>query len=122
IRMGTNRGPAAARNAGLAKVDTPLVAFLDTDVEAADGWLEPLLGYFDDPRVALVAPRVRSTPRSGHLAMYESARSPLDLGDEAARVAAGTRVSYVPAAALVVRTEALRAIGGFDETLRVGED
>ena len=41
---------------------------------------------------------------------------------EPARVAAGTRVSYVPAAALVVRTEALRAIGGFDETLRVGED
>jgi hypothetical protein len=28
----------------------------------------------------------------------------------------------VPAAAIVVRTDALRAIGGFDETLRVGED
>jgi len=122
IRMDANRGPAAARNAGLALVDTALVAFVDTDVEAADDWLEPLLGYFDDPRVALVAPRVSSVAGASHVAMYESAKSPLDLGDQPARVAAGTRVSYVPAAALVVRTEALRAIGGFDETLRVGED
>jgi mycofactocin system glycosyltransferase len=122
IRLDPNRGPAAARNAGLAEVDTALVAFLDTDVDAAGDWLQPLLGYFDDPRVALVAPRVRSTAGTSHLAMYESARSPLDLGDQPARVAAGTRVSYVTGAALFVRTEALRAIGGFDDTLRVGED
>ena len=31
-------------------------------------------------------------------------------------------VSYVPAAALVVRKEALDEVGGFDETLRCGED
>jgi len=122
VRLNVNRGPAAARNAGLAMVDTALVAFVDTDVDVAGNWLDPLLPYFDDPRVALVAPRVRSTPGASHLAQYESARSPLDLGDQPARIAAGTRVSYVPAAAIVVRTDALRAIGGFDETLRVGED
>src|SRR5262249_26211704 len=38
------------------------------------------------------------------------------------RVRAGTRVSYVPAAALVVRSAALLAAGGFDEGLRWGED
>jgi len=122
IRLETNRGPATARNAGLATVDTALVAFVDTDVDAAPNWFEPLLAHFDDPRVALVAPRVCSTPGVSHLARYESARSPLDLGDQPARIAAGTRVSYVPAAALVVRTDALRGIGGFDETLRTGED
>jgi hypothetical protein len=31
-------------------------------------------------------------------------------------------VSYVPAAALVCRVDALRAVGGFDTSLRVGED
>ncbi len=31
-------------------------------------------------------------------------------------------MSYVPAAALVARTDVLRAIGGFDEALRFGED
>ena len=45
--------------------------------------------------------------------------SPLDLGTEPARVASGTRVSYVPSAALVARTDALRSNGGFDDALRV---
>jgi mycofactocin glycosyltransferase len=122
IRLTTNRGPAAARNAGLAEVTTPLVAFVDTDVDLADGWLEALLPHFEDPQLALVAPRVRSTAGSTRLAHYERSRSPLDLGDQPGRIAAGSRVSYVPAAALVARTETLRDVTGFDETLRTGED
>ncbi len=112
LRLDTNRGPAAARNAARNLIGTPLVVFLDADVSTPDhDWVATLLWHFDDPRVALVAPRVRG-----------EARSPLDLGDQPARVRAGTRVSYVPGAALVVRVEALDAIGGFDELLRFGED
>ncbi len=122
IRLSTNRGPAAARNAGLAEVSTPLVAFVDTDVDLGADWLDALLPHFSDPLVALVAPRVASAPGSSTLAEYETTRSPLDLGGEPARIEAGTRVSYVPGAALLARTEALRAIGGFDEALRTGED
>lgn len=60
--------------------------------------------------------------RSRLLARYESVRAPLDLGPEPARVRARTRVSYVPSAALVVRAEVLRELGGFDEAMTVGED
>ncbi len=98
------------------------MAFVDTDVELDKDWLQPLLRHFTDPRVALVAPRVVSSESRAALAEYESARSPLDLGDQPGRIAAGTRISYVPAAAILVRTDALRAIGGFDESLRTGED
>lgn len=122
LRHDTNRGPGAARNTGLTHVTTPLVAFVDTDVSLPAGWLEPLLAHFADDRVALVAPRVMSAPGPGRLAEYESRHSPLDLGDQPARIAAGTRVSYVPAAVLVCRTDALRELGGFDEGLRFGED
>ena len=122
IRLATNQGPGAARNAGLAEVTTPLVGFVDTDVDLSDDWLDALLPHFADPLVALVAPRVASPDGPTMLAQYESTRSPLDLGPEQARIAAGTRVSYVPAATLLVRTDALRAIGGFDESLRTGED
>lgn len=122
IRLSTNSGPGAARNAGLAEVTTSLVAFVDTEVDLPDDWLDALLPHFGDPLVALVAPRVASTAGSTVLAEYEMARSPLDLGTQPGRVAAGSRISYVPAAALVVRTDALRAIGGFDETMRSGED
>ncbi len=122
LRHDTNRGPGAARNTGLAHVTTPLVAFVDTDVGLPAGWLEPLLDHYADDRVALVAPRVASAPGPGRLAEYETRHSPLDLGDQPARIAAGTRVSYVPAAVLVCRTDVLRELGGFDEGLRFGED
>ena len=108
--------------AGLDQVTTPLVAFVDADVVLPDAWLDGLLPHFDDPRVGLVAPRVRSTPGSSVLERYEALRSPLDLGPEPARIRAGTRVSYVPAAAIVVRVDAIREVGGFDPDVRFGED
>ena len=122
LRHEINRGPGAARNTGLAQVTTPLVAFVDSDVSLTDAWLDPLLAHFADDRVALVAPRVASAPGTTWLATYEQRNSPLDLGNQPARIAAGTRVSYVPAAAIVCRADAVRAIGGFDESLRTGED
>lgn len=126
VRLRQNSGPAAARNTGLKAATTDLVAFVDSDVQLHDGWLAPLLTHFDDDRVAFVAPRVASgLPGAGAdalVARYEQGHSPLDLGPEPAWVAPGTGVSYVPAAVLVVRAEALRAIGGFDATMRVGED
>ena len=122
IRLETNQGPGAARNAGLAEVTTPLVAFVDSDVELADGWLDPLLAHFADERVVLVAPRVRTRTDDTTLGRYEHVHSPLDLGPEPARIRAGSRVSYVPAATIVCRTEVIKAIGGFDTSLRFGED
>jgi mycofactocin system glycosyltransferase len=126
IRLDRNSGPGAARNAGLALVTTPLVAFVDADVTLPEGWLDGILHHFDDERVAAVAPRVSTSgvgPRaSGRLHRYEVTASPLDLGAEPARVRAGTRVSYVPAAVLVCRTDVIRSLGGFDSSLRFGED
>ena len=122
LRHDSNRGPGAARNTGLAAVTTALVAFVDTDVALPAEWLQPLLTHFADERVALVAPRVAGAADDSWLARYEQRHSPLDLGTAAARIAAGTRVSYVPAAALLCRTAAVRGIGGFDPALRLGED
>ncbi len=122
VRHPFSRGPAAARNTGWRQARTALVAFLDADVVPVPGWLEELLPHFEDPSVAAVAPRVCS--RSGPTALdrYEEHRSPLDLGPQPAGVRPGSRVSYVPTAALVVRRDALERLGGFDESLRYGED
>ncbi len=122
IRHDTNQGPAAARNTGLGAVTTSLVAFVDTDVEAWPGWLNHLVGHFEDHRVAAVAPRVRSRPGHSLRERYEQHHSPLDLGDRKALVAPGHPVAYVPAAALVVRVDSISAIGGFDTEMRTGED
>ncbi|MEI2697077.1 MAG: glycosyltransferase [Microthrixaceae bacterium] len=57
VRNEQPRGPAAARNTGLRRVATSLVAMVDSDCRVERGWLAPLLTQFADPRVALVAAR-----------------------------------------------------------------
>lgn len=124
VRRSSSGGPAAARNAGLARVSTPVVAFVDSDVRLEPGWLEGLLAHFNDPSVVLVAPRVigDTAGRADSLARYEMVRSPVDLGPRPGYVRPGNRVSFLPAAVLVARTAVVRALGGFDEALQVGED
>ncbi|MGO9732101.1 mycofactocin biosynthesis glycosyltransferase MftF [Mycobacterium sp.] len=123
LRHAQSRGPAAARNSGLAACKTGFVAFLDSDVVPRRGWLEALLGHFCDPTVALVAPRIVGLAQTDHIvARYEAVRSSLDLGQREAPVIPYTSVSYVPSAAIICRTSTLRDAGGFDETLRSGED
>jgi len=58
VRRAVSGGPAAARNTALGHVDTPLVAFLDSDCVPRPGWLGALAGHFADPLVGAVAPRV----------------------------------------------------------------
>ena len=134
VRNERNLGPAAARNRGWRAVlderpDTELFVFLDADVDTrmsrhGDGeWWEPLLAHFDDRSVGLVAPRVRA-PAAGSTITdrAERAAPALDLGPDGGRVAPNARITYAPSAAIVVRASALLDIGGFDETLRTGED
>ncbi len=123
LRHPVSKGPAAARNTGLASVTTDFVAFLDSDVVPRRGWLEALLGHFCDPAVALVAPRIVGLAQSDSaVARYESIRSSLDLGHREAPVIPYGAVSYVPSAAMICRRSVLEEVGGFDEGMRCGED
>jgi len=124
LRHERSKGPAAARNTGMAAVTTDFVAFLDSDVVPRRGWLEALLGHFCDPAVALVAPRIvgLSPIPDNPVARYEAVRSSLDLGLREAPVVPYGTVSYVPSAAIICRRSALVELGGFDETLKSGED
>jgi mycofactocin glycosyltransferase len=118
-------GPAAARNAGIAVVNTRYVACLDSDCVASPTWLDALLPHFCDPAIAFVAPRIVGLEIGRHpsiLQRYEHIRSPLDLGAKSAQITARTSVAYVPAAAFVAEVASLRQLGGFDTQLLVGED
>ncbi|MBO0838758.1 MAG: mycofactocin biosynthesis glycosyltransferase MftF, partial [Actinobacteria bacterium] len=129
-RHDCSAGPGAARNTGLADVNTELVAFLDSDCVPPPGWIASLAAQLADPLVGAVAPRiVAHIPAGGSAAAvrYAAACGSLDLGVRPARVAPGSRVSYVPTAALLVRRSALESIAGpggavFDSALRFGED
>lgn len=148
VRNERSLGPGAARNLGASLGSGDVVVFLDADVVVTDKWLHPLLVHFADPAVGAVAPRVTApegttrprvtepagaagpwvTEPAGHrerdglLGRYEVARSPLDLGPRPAAVYPGSRVGYVPSAALAVRRRALLDVGGFEHSLHIGED
>jgi mycofactocin system glycosyltransferase len=123
IALPVNQGPAAARNVGLAAATTPLVAFIDTDCTPSEGWLRPLLAYFDDPLVALVAPRIVPAQEdpSTALGRYQTTRSSLDMGTAEGLVRSSSRIPFVPSAAMVVRRE-VTGERFFDPALRGGED
>jgi mycofactocin system glycosyltransferase len=123
IPLGRNSGPSVARNTGLAQVATPLVVFIDSDCVPEPGWLEPLLGHFEDPLVAAAAPRVlpMALAPSSPLSRYEAVRSSLDRGASAGLVRPLSRIPYVPSATLMVRRDAV-SDELFDPRLRGGED
>lgn len=125
VRRATSGGPGTARNTALPAVGTPLVAFVDSDCTVSERWLTSLVGHFDDPDLAAVAPRVRPyrrgrATRASWLDRYSASRSALDLGADEGEVGPDRSVRYVPSAALVVRRSALGE--PFDERLPVGED
>ena len=121
LRLPENRGPAAARNAGAAAASTDFVAFLDSDVVPSADWLTMLMGHFSDPLVTIVAPRIVGLHRHSRspVERYENGFSSLDMGPQEGAVIPGTRLPYVPSAAMIVRRS---AFAGFDESLRVAED
>jgi len=124
VRRNANGGAAAARNTGLAEIDTDLVAMVDSDCVAEPDVIERLAAHLADPLVAVAAPRIAAADArtAPFAARYAAARGILDQGPGEARVRPLTRVAFVPTAALVARRAALVDAGAFDETLRCGED
>ncbi|WP_150237943.1 glycosyltransferase family 2 protein [Nocardiopsis quinghaiensis] len=113
VREPRNMG-CAARNTGVARADTPYVAFCDDDSWWAPGALEAAADTLDThPRLGLVAASVfvgeEERPDPVNEAM---ARSPLP-GDGLP----GPRILGFLACAAVVRREAFKEVGGFDPLL-----
>lgn len=120
IRLEQRTGPGGARNIGARAATTELVCFLDADVRVPRGSFAPLLGHFDDPSVAAVAPRLRGPTGTSLRERFELDESPLDMGATPGQVRPASRLSYVPSAALVVRRSLTDDL--FDARLLVGED
>ncbi len=124
IRLRRNVGPAGARNAGLAQVQTPFVAFVDSDVSVSTPALLRLARHLAaDPRLALVGPLVRGrsrSPRPRWFERYDEGCSSLSMGPSAGLVREGAQVRWLPAACLVGRVTHVG--NGFDEELRIAED
>jgi len=111
IRLPENRGPSAARNAGVAALDTPLVALLDVDdVWRSGKTAAQLTALAADPGLGFVLGRMarRLLPGAEAPAWWRPEWEGLPLG--------------MSPSTWLLRREAFDRVGGFDETLRAGED
>ena len=119
LRRDHSGGPAAARNMGLRKCETPLVGFTDNDVVVTAGWMEGLARHITDAPgdVAGVGGRVLHGGDSV-IGEYSTRLRLLDPYKHKGRVA------YLVTANCLFRRAALLDVCGFDEAFRLpgGED
>jgi len=119
-----NRGPGAARNRGLAASASPRVAFLDADDEWRPEFLERLGRFLDDePRAAMVGGGCLNGRTDRPLVPPQHV---LPDGSPQGIVPAYFRAMqsdfFLNASSAMLRRSACDAAGGFDESVRYGED
>lgn len=118
VRSERNLG-AAGRNLGVAQVATPYVAFCDDDTAWAPGSLARAADVLDaHPDVHVISARVRVGAEAREDPTCRRMRdSPLDRG----RPPGPGLVSFM-AGACVMRTDAFRAVGGYEPRLFLGAE
>ena len=102
----SQRGPAAARNFGLAHASAGLVAFLDIDDSWTAGHLDRLYSALrEHPEAGIAQGLIQQvSPRGGGLSLVSGAYKMPHLGS------------------CLVRKEVLDQLHGFDEGMTIGED
>ena len=117
VVAGPGRGAAAAVNAGLAVARYPLIAQIDQDVIVRRGWLAALTEAMRDPQVAAAQGWYVADRAAPVLARVMA----LDLEQRYARITGGL-TDHVCTGNVLWRRDALRRVGGLDETLGYGYD
>jgi GT2 family glycosyltransferase len=111
------RGLSGARNTGIAVATREIVAFLDDDAIAADGWLDHLCAPYDDPAVAVVGGRVEPSWDESRPAWFPPEFDWVVGCTYAGHPGVGP-IRNVIGANMSFRREIFEALGGFDD--RVG--
>lgn len=116
----TNKGVSAARNLGILASSGDLIAFLDAD----DRWLPDKIAaqvevIESNPTVGLVHCGFDFVDQDGAALPDWPRRSRLDQGDILLEYICDF---FLITSAVMVRRAALDRVGGFDESLKVGED
>ena len=122
IRNGANLGYLRSSNRGAAIASTPYVCFLNNDTEVANAWLDTLvIAAETDTTIGAVGSKLvypdGTLQEAGGIIWSDASGWNFGRGDDPAKSEYNVArdVDYCSAASLLVRTDLLKAIGGFDE-------
>jgi GT2 family glycosyltransferase len=107
------RGVSGNRNTGALHTSTPLVAFLDDDAEAHQGWLEGLVAPFDDPSVVGTGGGIAPRWADGQPAWFPDDFLWAVGGSCSGVPTTTTPIRNVWSANMAVRREVFESVGGF---------
>ncbi len=112
-----SRGPSAARNLGVSRTSAPLIAFLDADDEWLPGHAAKLLDTFADAEVVFAGSNAEKFGSElGVVGPGISGDGVSDLRDLLI-----TENPVIQSSAML-RRDVFRAVGGYDESIRLSED
>ena len=117
-----HRQAACCRNLGAHQAKGDLLAFVDSDCTTDPLWLKTLVPVFRNPAVGAVGGLVDAASEQNRLDRYEMVKSALKMGVWFKESGPKERFFYVPACNLLVRRDLFLRLGGFEESLHVGED
>lgn len=132
LELNRNRGFAGGYNAALAQVDAERLVLLNSDVEVTPRWLDALNARLDaDPRMAACQPKVLSHADPGRFEHAGAAGGCIDRNgypfcrgrifeiteQDAGQYDDDREVFWATGACLMIRADAFREAGGFDEAL-----
>lgn len=121
LELATNSGVSAARNAGIAIARGAYLAFLDADDIWLPGKLVKQIAVMQsDPAITLVSCNSQMTSAEGVPLKEGHLNRPPVQGAEAWKTL--LVYNFLPTPTVLARTTLVRQLGGFDESLAVGED
>ena len=115
-----NRGLSASRNVAIQHSTAPLLALLDADDVWLPNRLEESRQRFENSRVGLAYGFVSLIDVEGNVLRTQDPQDQLDEGAIASAIY--TRSVNLPCPTISFRSECVREVGGFDETMRASED
>ena len=110
-------GPAGARNAGVARADGEVLAFIDDDCSPRPDWLDRLVARWEEERVAAIGGRTVNALAESVCA--EAAQLVIDVGY---RQNSAPERRWFTTNNLLVPAAGFRELGGFDAAYRTAED
>lgn len=118
LKLERNGGPATARNAAIAQIAEPFVAFLDADDRWTEDHCESLLALLlQHPDADLAFGRSRSTDP-----LMLGSTLPVPAGQPIETIEHLLAYSIIPQSAVLARRSSILAAGGYTDGMRYAED